>query len=276
MVERAGHDACALASGKRQVVLFAESLHQNEIGALTFDDKRLDILETSLLTAIGKLTMAKKRSAAAMEDDTPADDGVLETYKFAFEDGDGVYQCQMCKMIHQDLRAEGSVSEERPSVSFCKKHNAICRADVFDLTYIASLMKEFIATETGLNNSIVVQPRFKAIIREMVGDDEELVEVFTHGVEAVMRKKSDADFATPGLYKGLPAEVSYDNVSKAFDSFIVTTSDLFGTLAEHELFLRFLQCINPSLQVPQSVLDAIEAEDAKIPAVASAQSEDDD
>ena len=141
--------------------------------------------------------MAKKRKADEVEDGTPADDGVLGANNFAFEDG--LYQCQKCKMIPQGLRAEGSLSDDRPSVSFCQKHAGICRGDVFDLTYIASLMKEYIKTETGLNNAIVVQPRFKAIIREMVGDDEELVEVFTHGVEAVMKKKSDEDFATPGL-----------------------------------------------------------------------------
>ena len=232
--------------------------------------------------------MAKKRKAEEVEDGTPADDGVLEANSFAFENG--VYQCQKCKMIPQGLRAEGGLSEARPSVSFCKNHADVCRGDVFDLTYIASLMKEFIASETGLNNSMVVQPRFKAIIREMVtppttsdgGDDdddddnvaEELVEVFTHGLEAVLKKKSDEDFATPGLYKGLPTEVNYDKISKAFDGFAVTTTDLFGNLAEHEIFLSFLQCINPSLQVPQSVLDENAANNSKMSAAAGAESDE--
>lgn len=208
--------------------------------------------------------MAKKRKAADVEDGTPADEQVLEANNFARE-ANGVYQCQNCKMIPQDLRAEGSICAEAPSVSFVQDHCRICRGEVFDLTYCAGLMKDFISTETGLNTSVVIQPRFKNIIRVMVGDEESLVEVFTHGVEAVMKKKSDEDFATPGLYRDLPAEVDYAKVSQAFESFIVTTTDLFGNLAEFDLLVRFLQCICPALEVPQSVLEENASKQAKLP-----------
>lgn len=201
------------------------------------------------------MTMAsKKRSAAALsEDGELANDEILELHQFV-EGCSGYFQCRACRMLPLDLRAFGSISLGRPSVEFVQNHSKICRGEVFCLDHLAKTMKEFIKTETNINSSILLQPRFKVIIREIVAHNEILVEVFTHGVEAVMKKKADADFATPGLWKKLPNKVSYEKVADAFEGFIVTTTDLFGKLGEFTLLLRYLQSICPALSVPAEVL----------------------
>ena len=112
-----------------------------------------------------------------------ANDTILEENGFiAIPSATGWYGCIRCRMVPINLRAEGSMSSERPDHSFVQQHHKICKADSFDLSTLLTITKKMVASVPGVSMDLFKSSAFKEFVGSLVGGNEALVQVFTDDI----------------------------------------------------------------------------------------------
>lgn len=136
----------------------------------------------------------------------------------------------------------------------------MCKGDSFDLRIAAGALDEIVQSCSSMNMETVTHPSFKAVVRELVGGNEQLVDVFTTEImEKLKAEKDDGQSSdmtrndwmnTKGLWCQFPASVDVEKAMKAFDIFandvVPKLSPLFK---DNPAFVRYFQTISPSFVI---------------------------
>lgn len=149
------------------------------------------------------------------------------------------YECQRCRAVPFVFRATGCLHHSRPSSEVVVKHVAKCQGDGICLGYVK---KEFDGLTEDFEYLSELQP-FRDLVRHVVGNDDELTELFCN-------PEVSGEKDTSGWWRRLPTTVDFDRAQKLFEA---VASDLklpSKLLKDQPKLLGYLQTISPSFQLP--------------------------
>jgi len=179
-----------------------KALHSDQMASLQFGAQRqyLRILHERLT-----VWAVQARIESSGGDDTPfrlsappqvaANDAILEKNGFAVM-ASGWYGCLQCRMVPVDLRAAGSLSQERPDQTLVQQHYKNCKADSFDLSTLLTTTTNMVDSIPGVSIDLLKNPAFKEFVRSLVGGNETLAHVFTDGIVELDRRMGADSSAT--------------------------------------------------------------------------------
>ena len=182
-----------------------------------------------------------------------ADDTSLEKHGF-FSNSIG-FSCLRCRMVPVDLRARGSLSQQRPHESFVAQHAKICKGEAFDLSALLTVAKQMVDAVPNPNVSleIIQSPAFKEFVRSLVGDSDNLVDVLTEGVVALSKATADTTpgdekFNSRGLWASFPASIDMSTTKLLMDNLLrEIDSDSAEKLRTNEHFKAYIRIVAPSM-----------------------------
>eukprot|EP00980_Cylindrotheca_fusiformis_P007757 scaffold1648_cov115-Cylindrotheca_fusiformis.AAC.12 len=203
------------------------------------------LIQANNAAAAAKIPMVRASTAGAVGTTSAADSKVLQKYHFVVgespEDGfPRYYQCLQCRAVPYEFRAPGGVHNSRPTILSLQQHANLCQKDGLYLGFVKKAKDVLLSAHLS---PLSEKESVRELVRCVVGGDEELMKLL------ISPEESTAN--TSGWWKRLPSTVDFDRVQELFDEVAI---DLNLTsshrLRDHPTWLRYLQLISPSLQVP--------------------------
>ena len=177
---------------------------------------------------------------------------------------DFVYHCRHCRMVPLSLRARNSVVTDSPTRTYLEAHAKECKGDTFYLGNAVAALTKILAAHPAMTHDCLLGDEYDELIRAVVGDDNELVHVFTEVMMENMRtevgttstrssKKEDTN-ATSGYWKKYNLSPDYHRVSEAYARFAASIDMPETDLRKNVDLVWFFQMISPGFEMPPQTM----------------------
>jgi len=239
----------------RAALVDLKSLHTEQMNTLKFGAQRqyLRLLHHRITEwASSKPTSDVATNAAEADDTTLERHGFYSTAAHV-----SWYGCVRCRMVPLDLRAKGSLSQQRPSEAFVQRHKNICKGREFDLSALLGVAKQMVDAVQNPNISILFlqTPAFQEFVRSLVGDSNDLVNIFTEGVVEQSKRTVDQDQATAcskynseGRWNSFPSSIDVRTSKLLFENLLQEVdTETANHLRTNEHFKTYIRIVAPSL-----------------------------
>jgi hypothetical protein len=237
-----------------------KSLHTEQMNTLKFGAQRqyLRLLHQRITEWASSRPTPDVATDMSTNNAAEADDTTLERHGF-YSTAAHVswYGCVRCRMVPLDLRAKGSLFQQRPSEAFVQRHESICKGREFDLSALLAVAKQMIDAVQNPNISInfLQTPAFQEFVRSLVGDSEDLVNIFTEGVVEQSKRTADQDQATAcskfnseGCWNSFPSSIDVRTSKLLFENLLQEVdTDTANKMRTNEHFKTYIRIVAPSL-----------------------------
>jgi hypothetical protein len=157
--------------------------------------------------------------------------------------------CQTCSGIPLAFRVPGSVWFQTPDPLAMQHHQKSCHSSKWDLRHAGTLLLESI--EGRCDPTKLLDGPLRNLFLSFFGDDMNLVETLTKGLESFLVNGNGAVDAPHTVNKPWPVELDFSTVQTAFEAFADETQWTGSRhLADQQRFGAFITFLCPYYEIP--------------------------
>jgi len=164
----------------------------------------------------------------------------------------GWYVCKHCRLVPLDLRAKLSLFSIIPSEHQMRTHQTICKKNGFELRPIIQTVQAMIKNIDGMTVEMLGHPLFQSLIRELVGGNSKLCDLFTIGIQSKIQDPNKT-LITSGMGAYIPKVINEGAIFQALQAFRNANTGVKKEFVINEDFGKFVGFLAPTLNDPEKL-----------------------
>ncbi|KAL7580065.1 hypothetical protein ACA910_005050 [Epithemia clementina (nom. ined.)] len=163
-----------------------------------------------------------------------------------------LFVCRRCNMVPIQFRSPGSFYSERPSVALARDHKSRCAGGRLDLRLAAETIRAAASSLKIDPVALISSGAFQAVLRHVIGIGNELFDVLSQGILAILENGNKAPTCTERAdlwRKFSSAPIDVVDVKKAFGEFTSGLGYDSANIEDYPEIAAFLLMVAPSVEI---------------------------